>query len=279
MQVTPQRIGQKRHDSGHPCNAVVPSFVNDWFDAKRHCTKERPMPITNLGLEYFYNQRTDRDYLKLTGGEVIPLTSASSGFQSVVPLAVLVKWMSSGIYEENKPFSPVENERIRAILAHISGSTNETEVELAGRLLGFIQGRVYSHTQFIIEEAEQNLFPKAQMDLLYYLISEINHGRGHGLVMTTHSPYLLYALNNCMLAFLVKDKVDEDVAAEVTCFPFALDPGNVSVWSLKDGCLCNSGGEIDKTIQDERGLIRKNYFNDVMRQVMDDFNKLLEYDD
>ena len=26
-------------------------------------------------------------------------------------------------------------------------------------------------------------------------------------------------------------------------------------------------------------LIRKNYFNEVMRQVMSDFNKLLEYDD
>ena len=33
------------------------------------------------------------------------------------------------------------------------------------------------------------------------------------------------------------------------------------------------------TIQDKRGLIRKNYFNEVMRHVMGDFNMLLEYDD
>lgn len=255
------------------------SFVNDWFDAKRHYTKERPMPVTNLGLDYYYNKVTDRDYLKMEGKGVIPLTSASSGFQSIVPLAVLVKWLSSGIYEENKPFSPAENERVRSILAHLSGSTNESEAELVERLRGFIQGRVYSHTQFVVEEPCQNLFPKTQMDLLYHLIAEINHGRNHRLVMTTHSPYLLYALNNCMLAYLVKDKVDEEVAGEIECLPYALNPKDVSVWSLQDGYVRNAKGEIHKTIQDERGLVRKNYFNEVMRQVMGDFNKLLEYDD
>ena len=255
------------------------SFVNDWFDAKRHYTKESPMPVTNLGLGYFYNKGVDRDYLRMKGHGIIPLTSASSGFQSIVPLAVLVKWLSSGIYEENKPFSPAENERVRNILSHLSGSANESEAELVERLRGFIQGRVYSHTQFIIEEPEQNLFPQTQMDLLYHLISEINHGRNHRLVMTTHSPYLLYALNNCMLAYLVKDNVDEGVAEEIECLPYALNPKDVSVWSIKEGFVRNDKNEPHKTIQDARGLIRKNYFNDVMHRVMSDFNKLLEYDD
>ena len=255
------------------------SFVNDWFDAKRQYTKEKPMPVTNLGLGYYYNQGLDLDYLTLGADGVIPLTSASSGFQSIVPLAVLVKWLSSGIYEENKPFSPAENERVRNILAHLTGSTNDNEAELIERLRGFIQGRVYSHTQFIVEEPEQNLFPQTQMDLLYHLISEINHGRNHRLVLTTHSPYILYALNNCMMAFLVKDKIDGETASKIDSTKYALNPEDVSVWSIKDGCLRNDKNEPHKTIQDERGLIRKNYFNEVMRQVMSDFNKLLEFDD
>lgn len=255
------------------------SFVNDWFDAKRHYTKESPIPVTNLGLGYYYNKGVDRDYLTMGKDGVIPLTSASSGFQSIVPLAVLVKWLSSGIYEENKPFSPAENERVRNILAHLSGNANETEAELVERLRGFIQGRVYSHTQFIVEEPEQNLFPQTQMDLLYHLISEINHGRNHHLVMTTHSPYILYALNNCMLAYLVKDKVDKEVVLQIESMKHALNPEDVSVWSIKDGCVRNDKNEPHKTIQDARGLIRKNYFNEVMRQVMGDFNSLLEYDE
>lgn len=253
------------------------SFVNDWFQAKRNYTKENPMPVTTLGLRYYYNKNQDRDYLTMDGKGVIPLTSSSSGFQSIVPLAVLVKWLSSGIYEENKPFSPAENEKVRDILAHLSNSTNETEAELVERLRGFIQGRVYSHTQFVIEEPEQNLFPRTQMELLYHLISEINHGRNHRLVMTTHSPYVLYALNNCMLAYLVKDKVDDE--EEIESLKNSLNPEYVSVWSIKEGCVRNDNGEPHKTIQDKRGLVRKNYFNDVMREVMGDFNKLLEYDD
>lgn len=260
-------------------NDSLQSFVNDWFDAKRHYTKESPMPVTNLGLGYYYNKGVDRDYLTMGKDGTIPLTSASSGFQSIVPLAVLLKWLSSGIYEENKPFSPAENERVRNILAHLSGNTNESEAELVERLRGFIQGRVYSHTQFIVEEPEQNLFPQTQMDLLYHLISEINHGRNHRLVMTTHSPYVLYALNNCMLAYLVKDNVDEESASQIECMKYALNPADVSVWSIKDGCVRNDKNKPHKTIQDDRGLIRKNYFNEVMRQVMNDFNSLLDYDD
>ena len=260
-------------------NDNLQSFVNDWFDAKRHYTKESPMPVTNLGLNYYYNKSVDLDYLSLGAKSQIPLTSASSGFQSIVPLAVLVKWLSSGIYEENKPFSPAENEKVRNLLAHLSGNTNESEAELVERLRGFIQGRVYSHTQFIVEEPEQNLFPQTQMDLLYHLISEINHGRNHRLVLTTHSPYVLYALNNCLLAYLVKDKVDEEIVEQIAPIKYALNPEDVSVWSIKDGCVRNDKGEPHKTIQDKRGLIRKNYFNEVMRQVMSDFNTLLGYDD
>ena len=81
------------------------------------------------------------------------------------------------------------------------------------------------------------------------------------------------------MAYLVKDKVEEDVAEEITAVKYALNPEEVSVWSIKDGCVRNEKGEPHKTIQDKRGLIRKNYFNEVMRQVMSDFNTLLEYDD
>ena len=253
------------------------SFVNDWFDAKRNYTKESPMPLEVLDVKYYYNKSIDRDYLAIGNKTGLPLTSSSSGFQSIVPLTVLVKWLSSGIYEENKPFSPAENQRVRDILAHISGSTSDNESELVERLRGFIQGRVYTHTQFIIEEPEQNLFPKTQMDLLYHLISEINHGRNHRLVMTTHSPYILYAINNCLLASLVKDKMDEDLASSVSCVKYAVSPADVSVWSIKDGCVRNDKGEPHHTIQDDRGLIRKNYFNDVMKDVMGDFNTLLSF--
>ena len=237
------------------------------------------MPVINLGLNYYYNAESDRDVLVLNQKKMISLGASASGFQSIVPMSVLVNWMSTGLYKENKPFSPAENQRIRDMLAHLSGSTVELEKQLIERVRGFIQGKVYTHTQFIIEEPEQNLFPKTQVDFLYYLLGAVNHGRNHRLVITTHSPFILYALNNCLLAYVVKDKIDEEIALSLDCQNYAVDPTTVSVWSLKDGFLCDESGEHNRTIQDKRGLIRKNYFNEVMRQVMGDFSKLLEYDD
>lgn len=259
-------------------NDNLQSFVNDWFDAKRHYTLESPAPVMGLGLDYFYNKGLDMDCLLIErGNRQVPLDSASSGFQSVVPLVVLLKWLSSGIYEENKPFSPAENEKVRNILNHISESSDGKDSELIERLRGFIQGRVYSHTQFIVEEPEQNLFPKTQMELLYSLLSEINHGRNHRLVLTTHSPYILYALNNCILAHNVKSEIDNELSSKISCMPYALDPNCVSVWSIDSGYLRGCNDERNSTIQDEHGLIRKNYFNDVMKDIMSDFNAMLPF--
>ena len=81
------------------------------------------------------------------------------------------------------------------------------------------------------------------------------------------------------MAYLVKDKIDEETASKIDSTRYAINPEDVSVWSIKDGCLRNDKNKPHKTIQDERGLIRKNYFNEVMRHVMSDFNKLLEFDD
>lgn len=256
------------------------SFVNDWFEAKRHYMRETPIPIMALGLDYFYNQGADADYLlQENASSTIPLVAASSGYQSIVPLVVLLKWLSSGIYEENKPFSPAENEKVSNILAHLSVISEESNATIIERLRGFLEGRVYSHTQFIIEEPEQNLFPRTQMDLLYQILSEINHGRNHRLVLTTHSPYILYALNNCILAHIVEDSMDKELSESLECAKYAVAPKDVSVWSIQDGCIRNENNEYNKTIQDSRGLVRKNYFNDVMKDVMNEFNTMLSYID
>ena len=255
------------------------NFVNDWFEAKRGYTEKKPLKIDLLGIQYYYNAKNDSDFIVIDG-QLIRLDQSSSGYQSVVPLMALLSYLSTFIYEENKPFSPAENEKMREILSRVSSEKGgDMEQKVIDRIRGFLQGKVFTHTQFVIEEPEQNLFPQTQIDLLYHLISEINHGRNHRLLLTTHSPYVLYALNNCLMAYLVKDNIDKENAATIDSMRYALNPEDVSVWSIKDGSVRNDKNESHRTIQDERGLIRKNYFNEVMRQVMSDFNKLLEYDD
>lgn len=142
----------------------------------------------------------------------------------------------------------------------------------SGMQLAFPMG-----TNLVIEEPEQNLFPKTQVELVYDILTRLQFdSRTDSLVMTTHSPYILYALNNCMLAGLTgkKDEEKVDLIKEFTSVPRQawVDPSIISVWELEDGHIRG-----DKTIQDERGLIRGNFFDRVMQNVMADFNSLVNF--
>ena len=257
------------------------SFVNDWFEAKRAFTEKNPLNIEMLGIEYYYNAKTDSDII-LQDGQKIRLNQSSSGFQSVVPLMALLGYLSTAIYKENKPFSPAENEQMREILSHVSNEASDMEQKVIERIRGFLQGKVFTHTQFIIEEPEQNLFPNTQCELMCHLLDCLNHGKTHRAVITTHSPYILYALNNCMLANIVKDSIpgDELDGLQVGCANVLIRPEDVAVWEIENGHMKTYNDDAkNSTIQDKDGLIRKNYFNHVMGKVMSDFNNLLMYKD
>ena len=170
------------------------SYVVDWFNAKRHYSKSNPLPILNLGISYF--SESDIDYLVLPDGRNVLLSNASSGMQSLTPLVVMGEWLTSGIYETEKPLSIEEQDALQVLLREGAKVQDKKDVVAAlARLKSFIAGKVYSHSQFIIEEPEQNLYPSAQCALMDYLFRIINHGKAHRLLMTTHSPYVLNYLN------------------------------------------------------------------------------------
>lgn len=53
--------------------------------------------------------------------------------------------------------------------------------------------------------------------------------------MTTHSPYLLYALNNCMLGALVQENIPEEEEGLQKMKDSFVKPEDVSVWEIKNG--------------------------------------------
>lgn len=246
-------------------------FVNTWFEVKRKYPKDKALKVLNLGVKYYYQEDNYQDLVIIDGERQIPLESSSSGLQSVIPLLVLVKWMSEGIYAEEKPFSPAENEEIEKIV--LSGLTDFNKqdasiVDKLDRFLGFLSGRIYTHTQFIIEEPEQNLFPETQCELMYHILSSVNHGKNHRLVMTTHSPYVLYALNNCMDGFSVSDKLPESVKSTIKSASSFINPDDVNIWQIRDGKL--------ETIKDGDS-VGQHYFNEIMNSILDDYYKIQAY--
>ena len=148
---------------------------------------------------------------------------------------------------------------------------NTVEME---QLAKNIEARIsYHFSSIIIEEPEQNLYPKTQRDLIYYMLKLLNgKERDHKLLLTTHSPFILYALNNCMMGYLVKDNMPKEEQSDLKSNQSWIDPKSVSVWEIEEykGTL--------KSIQDEKtGTISKNYFNSIMNEVMDEYYEMLNH--
>lgn len=171
------------------------SFIVDWFEAKRSFKQENPLGVIDLDMKYYSDN--DEDYIQMNDGKSIRLRNASSGLQSVVPLLIVADYMTKGMYEKERPFSVEEQDVLNKLLHSLAIESlpiNDV-ADLKRRLYGFLQGKVYSHTQFVIEEPEQNLYPQEQYKLMEHLASIINHGKQHRLTISTHSPYIINFLN------------------------------------------------------------------------------------
>ena len=124
------------------------------------------------------------------------------------------------------------------------------------------------YIQSIIEEPELNLFPDTQQALIYELMADavVSDNR---MVMTTHSPYVLFALNNCVMGGLVGKNIPEDERKDFPSFESWIDPSLVSVYEIHDGTI--------KCIQDEEGIIEDNYLNQAYKKNSDEYISLLNY--
>jgi predicted ATPase len=280
-------------------NSNIRSFLFDWFDARKNYSKTKKMSILDLGMDYYYNENSDEDHISFQNGGSYDtlLSNASSGLQSVTPLLVILDYLTEWFYKEEN-ISSLLNERQKQtnrmlieeliLKNYFNGNrknkkdeideinekiTNRDDqvIKLVAKYREIEKNLFSTHnTQFIIEEPEQNLFPETQRDLVYHLLNKCVDS-GHRLTITTHSPYILYALNNCMMGGLIGDKMNDGDKEKVKCKSSFINPKNVSIYEIYDGIL--------RTVQQDDGLIGKNYFDAKMKELMDDFYVMLNYYD
>ena len=243
-------------------NTNVRSFLFDWFTAREKCAD---LPLLNLGVNYHYAEAKDEDHIQGEGFNSaydILLSNASSGLQSLTPLLVMIKYLTKWVYEEKTP-SYEQKQKLGMFVRTFSALYSD---QLKKLYQSFFET---NNSQFIIEEPEMNLFPETQRDLVYHLLNKCLEREGNRLTITTHSPYILYALNNCMMAGLVYDKMDEESKSRLKCGTSKISPSDVSIYEIQEGVV--------KRIQKEDGLIQDNYFDQQMGKLMDDFYLMLNY--
>ena len=248
------------------------SFLFDWFNARESFDEGHKANILDLGVKYYYdsNEIKYKDRIEHKNGKTyhMPLCSASSGLQSVIPLLVMLLYYSDqyfSTYDEKLSFQTDEKtRRIRRYLVDeivlkesfpdYDPAVRKRFVEMANRQLeeGNPEQRLRLNrlteelkrltipiaTQFIVEEPEQNLFPDTQLDLIDALFALSNGERRHELTITTHSPYILNQLN---LLFKRHDEKDVDkVGADFNeVSVYAVDEGHITDLKLQNAHLVN----------------------------------------
>ena len=123
--------------------------------------------------------------------------------------------------------------------------------------------------RFIIEEPESHLFPESQKYIteLIALMSNL----GHSVLLTTHSPYVLGALNNLLYAYTIPKKYSKE-ANKVIPETLWIDYGHFNSWFVKDGTVENCMDEEIHMIQNER-------IDEISKVINEEFEKLLNLQD
>lgn len=279
-------------------NNYLKSFLFDWFDTRKNYTIQNKFQILDIGVDFYYSEENKESHIFSDKYDIL-LSQASSGIHSVTPLLTMVDNLINNIYnQENnssyeldevkanvmqliisefvikkyfgKDFEGNERkEKIKELNKKISENDEKVMILLSNYRR--IRDNLFQthRTNLIIEEPEQNLFPSTQKKLVYSLLKCLNSDLNHSLTLTTHSPYVLYAINNSILSYITKDKVSERIKDKINCFDSMINPEYVKIYELKDGEI--------KCIQQENGLIGDNFFDEKMREVMDDFYLMLNH--
>ena len=158
------------------------------------------------------------------------------------------------VHEKGKDFLEVPDGR-RISIANSSSGQQETLPLTV--MLAALSCQDSSHTVYI-EEPEAHLFPSAQRNIVE-LIATVFNCRKEQLqfFITTHSPYILTALNNLLQAGLLYQESSGDVQRQLEKIVSrykSLDVSDLSAYVLMDGkcrsIVCPETGLIDAKVID-----------------------------
>jgi rRNA-processing protein FCF1 len=281
-------------------NNYIKSFLFDWFDARKNYSNDRKLSMLNIGIDYYYSESNKETHIQSQNDSYdILLSHASSGLQSMTPLMVMIDHLINNIYSVEQDLSyeldevksrvtqiliteliitplygkEVDREDRKRIIGELNKKLSEKDERITRYFNKFKEIRdnlfkIHS-TNLIIEEPEQNLFPETQKKIIYHLLGSISSKLEHNLTLTTHSPYVLYAINNCIMAYLVNEKLSDEERKAIPCINSKIDPKSISIYQITDGLI--------NCIQQDDGLIGNNFFDEQMKAVMDEFYLMLNH--
>ncbi len=125
---------------------------------------------------------------------------------------------------------------------------------------------------YTFEEPELNLFPIAQKSLVEFLAEKVL-SQGHKIIITTHSPYILTAINNLLFASKIVTKYPDskEKIIEVSGLSSFISSSDIAIYYLSNEDIDCSINLIDK----DTGMIPDNELDSASSEIMEVFDSLM----
>lgn len=236
------------------------NYILEWGEARLQFGVANPLDLVFVDKMKYHYDAKNGDVLTLADGHSkIKPYYASSGVQSALPIQVLATYLAGEVGTSAK-ISPVD------YLKQLDLTDSKIDIKVMTSVLKNIQNRSsYKSFHMFIEELEQNLFPKAQFELvkmLVGLLKKMEHkstGYTSTVFLTTHSPYVLTALNVMMLASAAYE-MSPDKVNDLGLEDYVLPKGAYSAYCIKDG-------RFENIVDEEFGFIKGDFLDSVSELV------------
>ena len=236
------------------------NYILEWGEARLQFGVANPLDLVFVDKMKYHYDAKNGDVLTLADGySKIKPYYASSGVQSALPIQVLATYLAGEVGTSAK-ISPVE------YLKQLDLTDSKIDIKVMTSVLKNIQNRSsYKSFHMFIEELEQNLFPKAQFELVKMLVGLLKKmeqkstGYTNMVFLTTHSPYVLTALNVMMLASAAYEMSPNKVN-DLGLEDYVLPKGAYSAYCIKNG-------RFENIVDEEFGFIKGDFLDSVSELV------------
>lgn len=215
------------------------TFLEEFDNAKEHLNSEYAFPFGDTYFEY--DSLNKISWIKGQDYKV-RISEASSGYQSVLPLILVSNYLSH-LVQDHTLQKGLDQHALKQINKEIEKIMNDSSLkeEIKFAMARNVSSRfTYSHFVNIVEELEQNLYPKSQMATLYELLGYTNCLDMNRILLTTHSPYLINYMTLSVKAWQICNSYalnEEELARVYSIVPqnSLVNPDKLSIYELKEG--------------------------------------------
>lgn len=262
--------------------APLYTFLDELEKAENELKGNIKIPVNNIKFEY---QKLNK--LPFIVGEdyKIRLSEASSGLQSLVPLFLVSHNLTASIEKEadisKKEMSIEEQRKIEKEVQSLMLDPNLSP-EIKRATLKTLSSK-YKNSCFIniVEEIEQNLYPKSQKNILFQLLEYVNHTKGNKLVLTTHSPYIINYLTLAVKGHTLLDRIRNASNAEsllrkmelIVSSKSCISADNLAIYELSENGTIQLLSSYEGLPSDE------NFLNNTLADTNEQFDELLEIEE